>query len=107
MNLLTWEAMRSFRAEGVKRYDFVGTRINPEPGSKQEGLKMFKERFGGDLMQGYMWKCSIAPFKYLAYNLASRLLRGGDIVDQERNRSGHHSTPDAELGSVPKTTSAG
>ena len=47
MNLLHWHAIRLFRALGVKQYDFVGARINPSKGSKQEGLVIFKERFGG------------------------------------------------------------
>lgn len=88
MNLLTWEAMRTFRNEGVRRYDFVGARIAPEPGSKQEGLKMFKERFGGHLAQGYIWKYPIRRLKYAAYCLAVRLRKGGDIVDQERPKHG-------------------
>ena len=85
-NLLQWEAMRLFRGLGVKRYDFVGVRIDPERESKQAGLRTFKERFGGRLFQGYMWKYSLAPVKYGLYSLAVRLLRGGDIVDQERHK---------------------
>ena len=85
MNLLHWEAIRLFRGLGVKRYDFVGVRINPAPGSKQEGLKMFKERFGGQLMPGHMWKYSFHPLKFFVYGLAVRFRRGGDIVDQERH----------------------
>ncbi|KPJ98414.1 MAG: hypothetical protein AMK71_11435 [Nitrospira bacterium SG8_35_4] len=86
MHLLHWEAIRQFRSQGVKRYDFVGTRIDPEAGSKQEGLKAFKERFGGDLHQGYMWKHSLSPLKYKLYGLAARLRSGGDIVDAERHK---------------------
>lgn len=86
MNLLHWEAIRHFRELGVKRYDFVGVRINPEKGSKQEGLANFKERFGGRLAQGYMWKYSLRPLKAVAYSVAVRLLRGGDIVDWERHK---------------------
>ena len=85
-NLLHWEAIRRFQGLGVRRYDFVGVRINPEEGSKQEGLKMFKQRFGGQLNQGYMWKYSIRPLKYAVYSLVVRLLRGGDIVDLERHK---------------------
>ncbi|MEA3391843.1 MAG: peptidoglycan bridge formation glycyltransferase FemA/FemB family protein, partial [Candidatus Marinimicrobia bacterium] len=85
-NLLHWEAIRQFRELGVRRYDFVGVRINPEKGSKQEGLKMFKERFGGKLIQGYMWKYSLNPLKYSVYNMAVRFLRGGDIVDAEGHK---------------------
>ena len=84
INLLHWEAIRQFHGLGVNRYDFVGVRINPEKGSKQEGLMMFKQRFGGQLVQGYMWKYPLRPLKYAVYSLAVRLLRGGDIVDAER-----------------------
>lgn len=84
MNLLHWNAIQLFRGLGVKTYDFVGVRIRPPKGSKQDGLKMFKERFGGRLIQGYMWKYSFHPLKYLVYNIAVRLRRKGDIVDQER-----------------------
>jgi hypothetical protein len=86
MNLLHWEAIREFHKLGVRRYDFVGVRINPEKGSKQEGLKMFKERFGGQLVQGYMWKCSLNPLKFAVYSMAVRFIRGGDIVDRERHK---------------------
>lgn len=86
MNLLHWEAIRQFREIGVQRYDFVGVRINPKKGSKQEGLMMFKERFGGQLVQGYMWKHPLRPLKYTVYSLSVRLFRGGDIVDHERHK---------------------
>ncbi|MDF0643868.1 MAG: peptidoglycan bridge formation glycyltransferase FemA/FemB family protein [Nitrospira sp.] len=86
MNLLQWEAIRTFQSLGVKRYDFVGVRINPEKGSKQEGLMTFKQRFGGRLTQGYMWKYSFNPVKFAAYSLSVRFMRGGDIVDQESHK---------------------
>jgi lipid II:glycine glycyltransferase (peptidoglycan interpeptide bridge formation enzyme) len=70
----------------VKRFDFVGCRINPEKGSKQEGIMLFKKYFGGRLSQGYIWKYTIRPLKSAAYSLAVRLLRGGDIVDRERHK---------------------
>jgi hypothetical protein len=82
-NLLHWEAIRFFRGRGVKSYDFVGIRIDPEKESKQEGLMLYKQRFGGQLVRGFMWKYSIHPLKYAIYCLAVRILRGGDIVDQE------------------------
>jgi hypothetical protein len=47
---------------------------------------MFKERFGGTLVQGYLWKFGYRPVKYFLYNLAARWRRGGDIVDQERHK---------------------
>jgi lipid II:glycine glycyltransferase (peptidoglycan interpeptide bridge formation enzyme) len=87
-NLLHWEAMRQFRDLGVKRYDFVGVRINPKEGTRQEGLYAYKQRFGGQLVQGYMWKCAIRPLKYFVYAQAVHRLRGGDIVDQEKHKLG-------------------
>jgi hypothetical protein len=89
MNLLHWHAIGLFRSLAVKQYDFVGVRINPEKGSKQEGLMTFKERFGGRLAQGYMWKYSFHPLRYFLYRLAVRIRRGGDIVDQERHKLQH------------------
>lgn len=85
-NLLHWKAIRQFRELGVRRYDFVGVRINPEKGSKQEGLSIFKKRFGGRLVQGYMWKYPIRPLKYRVYSLGIKLVRGGDIVDAESHK---------------------
>ena len=59
MNQLNWEAIRRFRNLGVKRFGFMGVRINPEVGSKQEGIMIFKHRFGCQLHQGYIWKYSL------------------------------------------------
>ena len=64
----------------------MGARINPEKGSKQEGLSWFKKRFGANLKQGYMWKYSLHPLKYRLYCLAARYRSGGDIVDEERHK---------------------
>lgn len=86
MNLLQWEAIRMFHNLGVQRYDFVGVRIDPVEGSKQEGLMTFKKRFGGYLARGFMWKYSLRPLKYAVYNQAVKCLRGGDIVDQEKQK---------------------
>jgi len=86
MHLLFWEAIRQFRAMGIKHFNFQGARINPEQGSKQEGIMTFKKRFGGRLVQGYMWKYSFRPLKSIVYSVAVRILKGGDIVDQEHHK---------------------
>jgi hypothetical protein len=86
ISLLHWEAMRRFRGLGVQKYDFVGVRIDPEKGSKQEGLMLFKERFGGHLVRGYLWKFGLRRLPFAAYSLAVKLQRGGDIVDAERHK---------------------
>jgi Acetyltransferase (GNAT) domain len=85
-NLLQWEAMRHFRDLGVRRYDLVGARIDPPRGSKAEGLVQFKERFGGVLVRGYMWKLALRPLKTRLYSLAALVRNGGDVVDQETHR---------------------
>jgi hypothetical protein len=85
-NLLQWEAIRYFRSLGVKCYDFCGVRIAPEKGSKAAGLMMYKQRFGSELRQGYIWKRAITPLRSAIYSLSIRLLRGGDIVDRERHK---------------------
>lgn len=85
MHLLMWEAIREFHGMGVKRFNFTGVRINPGKGSKQEGISNFKMRFGGNLVQGYVWKYPLRPLKFAAYSLAVRLLKGGDVVDQEHH----------------------
>jgi hypothetical protein len=84
--LIQWEAMKRFRDMGVRRFDFVGSRINPEKGSKEEGIMLFKKYFGGTLSQGYIWKYPFSKWKYAAYRLAIRFFRGGDIVDIERHK---------------------
>jgi lipid II:glycine glycyltransferase (peptidoglycan interpeptide bridge formation enzyme) len=86
MNLLQWEAIRLFHGLGVQYYDFFGARMNPEKGSKAEGIIRFKERFGAQFIQGYMWKFPFSPLKYALYSLASRLRSNGDVVDQERHK---------------------
>jgi len=89
MHLLHWEAMRLYRRLGVRRYDFYGTRINPPPGSKAAGLAAFKQRFGAQLDQGYIWKCRISTLKSAIYSFGVRCLRGGDIVDAEHHKLDH------------------
>lgn len=88
MNLLQWEALLYFRGLGVERYDFCGVRIDPEKGSKQAGLMMFKERFGPKLVRGFLWKRSLNRIKSPIYTVAVRLLRGGDIIDAEKHKLG-------------------
>lgn len=86
MNLLHWEVIKHLRNAGVREYNFVGARIDPEPGSKQESLARFKGRFGGALRRGFMWRYFLEPAKAPLYRLAARLRNGGDIVDQERHK---------------------
>jgi hypothetical protein len=84
--LIYWEAMAMFRKLGVSRFDFYGARVDPPKGSKQDAINALKYRFGATLVRGYTWKCPLNRFTSLAYSLAVRCLRGGDIVDLERHK---------------------
>jgi hypothetical protein len=84
--LLYWEAIRDFCRMGVKIFDFFGGRVSPEKGSKQEAINLMKERFGAQLVKGFMWKYPLRPWRAMVYSLGVRMLRGGDIVDQERHK---------------------
>jgi hypothetical protein len=86
MKLLQWEAIRLFRNLGVRKFDFFGARINPQKGSKQEHMNLMKKHLGATLSEGYMWKYSLRPWRALLYSVSVRLLRGGDIVDQEAHK---------------------
>lgn len=86
MKLVDWEAICLFKKLGVQRFDFVGARIDPEKGSKQETINSYKRRFGATLKKGYIWKFSYRPVKYALYRLASNLRSGGDIVDAEKHK---------------------
>lgn len=92
MNLLVWNALLFFKQKGVKIFDLFGARINPEPGSKLEGIQRFKERFGSEMRIGYLWKYIYNPLKYYIYIFLARIksknfiLYKGDIIDQELNK---------------------
>lgn len=86
-NLLQWEIIKFLREKGVKRYSFVGARINEDQNSKYHGIQRFKERFGGTLIQGYMFKYIFHKNKYRLYSSLKKIRNHGqdelDIIDQE------------------------
>jgi hypothetical protein len=88
--LLHWTAMRDMKSHGVGIYDFVGARVRPVSGSKQEGLQVFKSRFGTSLHRGHLWKYPVNPWKYRLYrsyrNLKDAVRRDRyyeDMIDNE------------------------
>ena len=88
--LLYWEAIKDFKKNGSTFLDFVGARINPEPGSKQEKLQFYKRHLGAELHEGFLWKMVINNPKYQIFKFYIKimnLLKGrkskGDIIDQE------------------------
>jgi lipid II:glycine glycyltransferase (peptidoglycan interpeptide bridge formation enzyme) len=103
MKLLQWETIRSFRTAGVRRLDFYGARVDPPKGSKQEGINLMKKHLGASLLQGYMWKYPLRPWAAWAYSAAVKVIKGGDIVDQEARKL-HYPPP--QLTSAPHQTPA-
>lgn len=86
IKLIDWEAMCFFKQLGVRLFDFVGARINPEKGSKQDAINAYKRRMGGKLKKGYIWKYPLKIIGSITYSIAVKLFRGGDIVDAERHK---------------------
>jgi len=93
VNYMHWKIITYFKSKNVEKYDLVGARINPSPGSKLEGIQRFKSRFGGTLHKGHLWKFTVSAFHsklYSSFLKANAFLTNtsfnGDIIDQEINR---------------------
>ncbi|MCB2167359.1 MAG: hypothetical protein KQI78_06840 [Deltaproteobacteria bacterium] len=84
--LLYWEAILFFKSIGVRYFDFVGARINPAKGSKQDNINAIKRRFGATLKEGFIWKYPINSTVFHLYNIAANFRTGGDIVDAEHHK---------------------
>ena len=87
LNLLHWEAIKFFKKNNVRYYDFVGARINPTKDKKLEGIQRFKSRFGGNLKRGYLWKYELNMWKTHIYWKLHSFKYGkiNDIIDKELN----------------------
>ncbi|HEX5001797.1 MAG TPA: peptidoglycan bridge formation glycyltransferase FemA/FemB family protein [Bacteroidia bacterium] len=83
--LLNFEMMKRLQSKGVRKYDFVGVRLNNQNPSL-EGIFRFKKGFGGDLKSGYLWKTDLQPFKASLYDALLKIKSKGklakDIIDQ-------------------------
>ena len=85
-NLLQWVAIKDMKEEGIEKFSFVGCRINEDEDSKYHGIQRFKERFGGELCQGFMFSCDLKPMEYRIFQLLYRLKKGSTLesaIDQE------------------------
>ena len=87
-NLLQWTAIRDMKAAGVRKFSFVGCRIGEDENSKYHGIQRFKERFGGTLETGYLFRAECKPFYYRLFCLALQLRTRSrepyrDAIDQE------------------------
>ena len=90
---LFWEAIKDAKNGNSIFFDFVGARINPPPGSKLERIQRFKEHFGSEFVQGYLWKMNFSYIKYFIYRIIVRLMYfvkmkryKPDIIDEEIKR---------------------
>lgn len=87
MNLLHWQAMLYMRNCGVRYYNFVGYRLKVDEGSKYAGIQRFKDGFGGQLRECYLFKVVLNNPMYQFSRLGMRLKTAkqyqGDIIDQE------------------------
>lgn len=93
MNFLHWNTIKLLKQQNVMLYDFVGARLSDVSGTKLEGIQKFKERFGGELKIGYLWKIDINKTKCFVYDflLKTKLKLNGnhfpkDIIDQENEK---------------------
>ena len=68
--LLYWS--RHLRSLGVRKLRIYGARINPQKGSKQEGINLLKTLMGATLSEGYMWKYSLRPWRASLYSVSTR-----------------------------------
>jgi lipid II:glycine glycyltransferase (peptidoglycan interpeptide bridge formation enzyme) len=83
--LLNLEMMKLLKSRGVRKYDFVGVRLN-NTNPALEGIFRFKKGFGGELKSGYLWKTDLHPLKARTYDLLLKIKSKGkvanDIIDQ-------------------------
>lgn len=84
-NLLQWYIMNDLKELGVQKYSFVGCRINEDDNSKYHEIQRFKERFGGELKTGYMFKSVLNPIMYWLFKFVLKLKGSkiNDAIDQE------------------------
>lgn len=94
-NLLQWKAMLDMKNAGVKKYSFVGCRINEDEGSKYHGIQRFKERFGGELFIGARFKVILNNKMYKIYKIfvsikvsltQRHIVNYKDTIDQEYHK---------------------
>ena len=90
---LFWQAIKDAKLRNNQQFDFVGARINPPHGSKDERIQKFKESFGVKLKKGYLWKYPISNVKYkfyLQFTKTKSILVNkrykADLIDQELDR---------------------
>lgn len=88
MNLLHWNTILYMKNKSTSSYSFVGCRINEDVDSKYHGIQRFKERFGGDLISGFMFKVVFNNLYYSIAKFALKIMKQPihDAIDQEKHK---------------------
>lgn len=79
-NLLHWHIIKQLKHEGYEKYDFGGVSYNPAPGTKSYGIKMFKERFGGEFIHVYRGQIVMNKTKTHLISLIRRMYNESYIL---------------------------
>jgi hypothetical protein len=76
-DLLAWEEIAHAHARGARSLDLLGIRMDAGAGSRQDGIRSFKEKFGGRMVPTPVFarRLPVRGIKGLAVSTA-RLLRG-------------------------------
>lgn len=86
MNYLHWDSMLLLKSKNVKTYSMGGYRLSNIEGTKFEGIQRFKERFGGEKIEGFLWKKDILGLncRLLDTMLAMKgIKKHSDMIDRE------------------------
>ena len=84
-NLLLWSELMKLKAEGVKKFNFVGYGLYVEEGSKYEGIQRFKERFGGQLVKCFNFRYVSNEVLFSLYKCICQLRKGRLFTKYEDN----------------------
>lgn len=93
-NLVLWKAMLDMKRCGVKKFSFVGCRIDEDEDSKYHGIQRFKERFGGELKRGYLFRVVSNRMFYKLFCKGMQMRSPTkkpymDAIDEEINKWSH------------------
>lgn len=83
---LQWRTIQFLKEKHVRRYNFVGCRINVDKDSKYDNIQHFKKGFGGDLVECYLFKVTFSKIKKGIFDSIIRIKTGqspNDVIDQE------------------------
>lgn len=85
-HLLQWKTILRMKAAGVQAYNFVGCRLNVDPGSKYENIQHFKKGFGGVLRECNLFRMTLRRTKKRLFDWMIKHKTGKapcDVIDQE------------------------